>query len=333
MSNDLDVQATESEKLGTTGNNSDLLSNDSKSDITVEIWDQESDLGNSQKGNWRPFVALSSDNHKIPGSIIVDNVFVSESGVDNPSLEFEDIYSVYICYMLRDESNIPKFTFPETVVSSSGSVDLLDGQSNLILYDKDDNISLHIAYIKRVNDPLYTGDPLITPRTVYKAYVKSTTGLGIFKTIDVNSITEIDISQYQIRFPFKTLTKNPRFSTSTIRAVDGVDLGVLTKYLDIRGDGDTYSDYERFLLGSKIYFRVRVVKGKKHSSSYLSKDLNDIPYVGSEVGDDTNLNRGWLNFPWYDNLGVAEDAFDWAKIKTEETMRKFGLNYFKCASK
>ena len=343
LSQDTDDINVSTEKSGTIGNNYDILSSESKSDITIEIWDQDSLLGMDgldeiRGGNWRPFISLSSDNHKIPGPIIVDNIFISNvAGVpeDNPIPEFDDgsqyICSAYIGYMESEESGIISFIFPESIVSDSSGIDVLDGKSNLVLYDKDDNISLHIAYIKRVNDPLYLGGS--SPQQVYKVYVKSDSGIGIFKTINVEDISDSDVPQYQIRLPFKTITKNPRFSIPTIRAVDGIADGFLTKYLDIRGDSDSPSDYERFILDNKVRFRIRPVRAKKYPSSYIDKDNNEIPYVGSGVGDDDDANRDWLNFPWYDSLGVIEDAFNWAKVKTEETVRKFGLNYFKCASK
>lgn len=335
LSQDNDDVDVTTEKLSTMGNNSDILSSESKSDITIEIWDQESDLGNDYSGNWRPFISLSSDNHKVPGPLLVDNIYISDvlsSSNDDPTLEFADIYSIYIGYMERDDTGIPSFVFPENVRSESSGVDILDGRSNVILYDKDDNISMHVAYIKKVNDPLYTGGGS-DPQQVYKLYVKADS-LSDFKTIDIEDINEDDVSQYQIRLPFKTITKNPRFSTTSIRAVDGVDVGFLVKYLDLRGDGDPHSDSERFVSSDKkIRFRVRPTRGKKHPSSYFDKDNNEIPYVGSDVGDDSDPNREELNFPWYESPGVISDAFDWAKIKTEETVRKFGLNYFKCASK
>ena len=111
--------------------------------------------------------------------------------------------------------------------------------------------------------------------------------------------------------------------------------GFLTKFIDTKTTGTTGdpSDSERFLVDDKIYFRVRIHKGKKYPSSYEGEDSSEIPYLGENVSNTSIPDRSKLNFPWYDDSWVIENAFDWAKIKTEETIRKFGLNYFKCASK
>ena len=106
----------------------------------------------------------------------------------------------------------------------------------------------------------------------------------------------------------------------------------MTKLIDTKDSSDP-SDSERFLINNKIYFRVRICKAKKYPSSYESVDSNEIPYLREDVSDGTIPDRSKTNFPWYDNLWDIENAFDWSKVKIEETIRKFGLNYFKCASK
>lgn len=326
----IDLDATvdpDSEKINTTGDNNDLTSSESSSDIIVEIWDQESEVSTGDTiGNWRPFMSISSDNHKIPGQILSDNIFIMDSPsllVDNMVNEFGDIYSIYVGYFEFDETGALSFLFPDSVVNDD--VDNLGGKDNLILYDIVDNISFHIAYVERVSSLIY-GSSI---QQIFKLYVKKSATQS-FTTLDPLNISENDSPRYQIRKAFKTINKNIRFSLETITAKDGVEGGYLTRFIDAKGSGNP-SNSDRYFVNGKVYFRVRVSRAKKYPSSYESEDINEIPYLGPNLA--TSLSPEKENFPWYDNAGVVLDAFDWAKIKTKETIRKFGLNYFKCESK
>jgi len=321
-----DISDSETEKVNTIVSNNDLTTKDSESDMIVEIWDQECDIGNSQKGNWRPFTYISSDYDKPPGDLLVENIYISDidsSVEDNIENEFDDIYSVYLCYLNETDEGALNINFPEYV--DYGGEDLLDGKSNIVLYDTESKTSLHVAYIKRYQ--LYSESE---PQQAYKAYVRKPDDYS-FKTLDTSDISFDDNPPYELRLPLKTISKDVRFSRNTIRPINGIDLGFLTRYLDLKSDSNDPSDVERYISDEKIFFRVRIAKKREYPVSYTDQDNSELPYIGERVSEDTADEK--VNFPWYDDGGSVELAFNWSKINTLETVRKFGLNYFKCASK
>lgn len=329
--------ALATEKISTIRGNVDIASKNVDSHIIVEIWDSQADVGNGQIGNWRPFMSIGSDFDKIPGDLILDNIYIGDEtafGEDDLTLEFTNsmtgtkIYSLYIGY-----KNLYGFDFPPEIHYGDGG-DIINGLSDVVLYDTINKKSFHIAYMKAVPNLV----PEDNSKQLYKTYIKydpATDGALEF----YNSAEDLEVPAiYELRYPFRTLTKDSRFYSRTLKAINGSDSGFITRYLDIRSQEISPSDYERFIVNNKVNFRIRVVTGKNNLGdnyafpvSYIDKDNSEMTYVGPKI--DTECNE-WVNYPWSEDEGVSfDEGFDWAKIKTKEMVRKLGLSYFKCESK
>jgi len=305
-----------------------LTTPDAKSNIVIEVWDSQSDVGNGKKGNWRPLSTISSDTDKVAGEKIIGNMFIyDDDGTptpgDNPDIKnvFGDIWTFHMG--IFDTNFFPDFP-PEFVPPEEKSL-LLNGESNLVLSDAYGVRNYHIVYMEF--DPIDGND-------AYRVYIRYD------DTVDdlfVKDKTLIDISNLpseyylSIHKPEKYLSKNANFVLET-NLPSPTDLTEsVTRYIDIRSqegvngipDSDRYIDSE-----NKIRFRVRVRRNKDYPVNYINEDSSDIQYLGSDVssGDE------WMNFPWGDGV-VFDNAFDWAKITTFERVRKLGLTYFKCASR
>lgn len=321
------------ENLFTLGNSNDIDTKKSKSDTIIEIWDSESDLGNNKKGNWRPFTSIESDINKIPGGLIVDNIYVSgHSGTtgDNPTVIFtptnidmQDVGYVYIGSLKGFDYKFPQYVHYN---NNDQKDDILNEKSNLVLYNKDTQESIHIIYIKISSDPTGGG------KETYKIYLNRD-DLDLLPSHDPLALTGDDSDvNYEIRYASKFMSSNPSANTVSRQQLNATDSGFVTRFLDFRGGTGT-KDFDRYVSNNKIFFRIRAVKSKKYLSSYFNEDKNLLSYTGSEV-DSAGATDEYINSPWSDDTGETFDkAFDWSKIKLLESVRKFGLNYFKCASK
>lgn len=295
-----------------------LTTQDAQSNIAIEIFDHESDVGNGQAGNWRPLSVISSDSNKVAGELIVDNLFIwnDSSAWDNPVNVFGDIFTFYITHAGVD---IPGFP-------SDFDTGLINEQSNLVLADTYHNKNYHIVYIKSAGTmpqgievfqvwarkPVESGDSLFTDNV----------------TMFDPAVNWPDTSPLAIYKPKKQLSKDPNFSlTSSIPSPVDVEEFV-ARYIDIQseeGEGGI-PDLQRYVSGDKIFFRIRVYKYSDYPISYINEDGSEIQYTGSVDGGEA------VNFPWQD-FAAFDTAFSWGKIKIQERIRKFGATYFKCASK
>jgi len=334
------------EKISTLGDTSDLTTKESVSDIIIEIWDGESIVGNNgEKGNWRPFMSVTSDIKKVPGRLMSDNVTIIDDSIDiddNPGAyplipSLHRIVLGYYEYNVGDTA--PNLIFPEEFIKEiNGLGALADGgpvekiDSNLVLYDETTKTSFHIAYL-RETEP---GDAIGASNTIL-AYIKHDPAITL-DTTNPSDPQDPGFGTYQVREGFKTISKSYGFSTDSIRAVDGADEGYLTRFLDIRSELNSPSDFERFVEDNKISFRVRVVKGnKRYKASYIDDDSSELSYVGDNIDNladpskvNSNLNNPWVN---PDNTPAVDKLFNWGKIRAEESVRKLGLTHFKCSSK
>jgi hypothetical protein len=228
------------------------------------------------------------------------------------------------------------FHFPD-YINYGDSDDLLNEESNLILYNTNTKKSIHIAYIKIASTiPVnYTSQGL----QLYEAYVRSDDGVFDLMDFDEGVPPDGSGSPYELRRPLKTLSGDTRFSTNSIMAKNGIDLGFLTRFIDLKSDAVTPTDFDRYVSDEKIHFRIRVSRSRQYPVSYTDEDNGKMPYVGPDIdtkGDyvATPGAVDGVNFPWTNSDGTSRDeSFDWKKIEILETVRKFGLNYFKCASK
>jgi len=314
------------EKLTTMGNINDLTVADSNSNMILEIWDSKSNTGDPDNlGNWRPFIATSFDFNKIQDAFIVGDVYASgDPGTDDDEspTAISEIYEIFLGCFQNDT-----FDFP-LGIKYGASDDLINGKSNLVLYDTIDKKSFNISYIKSVSDPSGHG------RQIYKAFVYYNPTLdGPLKTLDPADPEAEAGAVYKIMKPLKIMSKSPKFSTTSIRAIDGIDAGYLTKNVDLKSDtktpAATYTDLERFVVDEKMYFRLRVAKAREYPVSYVDNDTSEFLYEGQVVDPDFDGSQ-WVNNPWTEDGMNFDGGFDWGKIVHTELTRKFGLNYFKC---
>lgn len=314
-----EAEATRSETTLPEGANV-LATQDAESNIVVEIWDQESDVGNGQKGNWRPLSAISSDTGKIAGELIIDNMFVwNDEKIlgDDPDVEFSDIYKFYLGY-----AGVTPIGFPVDF-----DTDLLHEKSNLVLSDGYHNKNYHIVYIKK--GPIVVLPDLLQ---LYEVYARPLSG-GDTLFIEGESMFSPsnwpDSGPISVHKPQKRISKNPNFNIFTDIPSPTITTESVTRHIDIKSEEGTNGipDLTRYVNGdNKIFFRARVCKYNNYPITYLNEDESEIQYIGEIASDE------WVNFPWGNGL-VFDSAFSWGKINVYERAKKFGATYFKCASK
>jgi hypothetical protein len=341
----LSLETEVSDQISTMNNFQDLAIEESKSDIAIEIWDSKSVIGSDGDpitgGNWRPLSSVDQDILKIPGNVIVDDVYISghSSGADDPveimaPAGYDKIYSIYVgC-----NPSSGNYKFPEHVNYSALNSSLLHGGTNLVLYDKTNNKAMHIVYIQFPGG----GDPLGLNREIYKVYVMNEDANFIFFNPDSPELDRSDVV-YQIRSSDRFMNKNTKAATFIRKAIDETEEGSLRRFIDFRGNGTPYSDFDRYVVDGKINFRIRVKKGSNYPVSFSSEDESQISYIGAAILSASSSDVG-INFPWSNsNETVFQDGFDWGRFtghsitgvnaRPTELVRKFGLNYFNCASK
>jgi len=289
-----------------------LTTQDAQSNIAIEIFDHESDVGNGYGGNWRPLSVISSDSNKVSGDLIVDNLFVWNNGGDVVN-EFDDIYRFFIT-----RAGIEQPGFPPDF-----DINILDDKSNLVLADTYHNKNYHIVHIvhwveiEGIDFFRVWARPLASDDTLF------TDGVTMFDPAEWP-----DTSPLAIYKPKKQLSKSPNFnmSTSTPSSEDVQEFS--TRYIDIRSEEGTggIPDLQRYISEEKIFFRVRVYKYSDYPVNYIDEDESDIQYIGDVSGGES------VNFPWQD-VAEFDTAFNWGKINIYERIKKFGATYFKCASK
>jgi hypothetical protein len=315
------------EKVSTMYNN-DLSTGDTKSGIVIETWDK-------QLSNWRPLSVGSYDSQCVPGKSIINGVHISDDP-DDPTdgllyitnlTQNEvsyDLYTAIIGYV--DENGV--FKFPDSVNYGTDK-DILSGKSNLVLLNNLNNKTYHIIYIEPFSG---TTEGF---RQLYKAWIfyDPTNTLPVLNPEDFNTGDSGPLSIYE---PIKQISKDVSFELYTSQAVQGIVDNIITRFIDIKsvsGSGDQ-TEYERYINDNKLYFRIRVIKNKNYQVSYENLGESMIQYVGDSIKANTLPKKQWSNFPWTSDGGSHFDTiFDWKKIETKEIIRKFGMSYFKCASR
>jgi hypothetical protein len=290
--------------------NNDTASKDSNSDIVIEAWDQT-------LNNWRPLSPISSDTEKVAGQSLLNNLYVVRDS-DEYVAEFPsepNMYTVQISYL----DKYGKTAFPDFVKFNTVD-DILNGKSNIVLFNSDTNRTYHIAYIKADAD-------------VYLAYIYYDKSLGLIPTFDIENIEAGSYGPFSICIPKKQLNKNISFKLYASSVVQGIVDNIIIRFIDIRKTG-TSADLERFIDDNKkLYFRIRPLKDKNYKISYEGYDESKIQYLWDSHAESIGVTE-WVNFPWTNDDGATFDqAFDWKKILTKEIVKKFGMTYFKCYSK
>jgi hypothetical protein len=306
------------EKINTIDNN-DLSIDESKSDIIIEMWDNVLE-------NWRPASITSHDSKKACGKLLLGGVHISHVSGDltDGLLSYSGIEDVYTAAIGNIDDNYA-FNFP-SFINYGTSEDMIAGRSNLVLFNNLNNRTYHIIYI----EPFSGSVPIA--RQLYRAYIYYNPAEEILPVIDIENFDIADKGPLSLYEPKKQLSKNTSFEIYTSEVIQGIIGNIITRYIDIKST--LYTDAEKYISDNKLYFRIRVVKNKNYSISYENKDESIIQYEGLGITSNTDAARLWMNFPWTSNNGVSFDTdFDWKKIKTREIVRKFGMSYFKCASK
>ena len=298
-----------------------LVTFDSGSDIVIEIWDNKSLLGSlTRAGNWRPLSPVNTDSEKVADLVVVGNVYLDYS--IGATLQWGNIYTVSVGYIDSNGPGWPPF------VGFGGPNDILNDKENLVLFDTKNNRTFHIAHVENWNGN-------------YKVYINCDVDPStVLDFTDPHNFELKDAGQYSICRAKKNLNKDISFKMNTSEVVQDIAGNLLTKFVDIlstfpsvKTNPDNPSDAARYIgSDNKIFFRVRVVKKKNYSISYKNSDESTIQYLWT-----TETPSVKTNSPWWNPLAVPAPAyytaFDWTRIKAEESVEKFGMTYFKTESK
>ena len=312
----------------------DLTTDSTKSNIVIEIWDSESDVGNNVTGNWRPFSLISTDTEKVAGELIIDNLYIVDYASeveDNPQQEFGDVSSVIIGF--ADFINNP-LSFPDDALN------IISNMGNLVLSYGDGGKNYHIVWAEQ-----YTYMNLAIQITALKVYIRED-----FSTISsdllIPNVTVFNpdslpaaepVGPLSISFPAITISKNQNFNFPTNNQSPNIITQFITRYIDLRSEEGTNGipDLQRYVNeDNKILFRVRIIRDKVYPETYVDEDTSEMQYVDDSFKVPANIiaEYNWGSFPWGDGTDF-DIIFDWTKIQLNERIRKFGMSYFKLASK
>jgi hypothetical protein len=321
FSNDEDSVITEN--VNTILNN-DLTSEECDSDIIIEVWDRYSKLGDLYEeeirgGNWRPLSPINSDTNKVAGNLLLNYLYVVDGSLIHLEAEFPgaNIYSLLLGYLDPQGS----VQFPAYVYFNTPN-DIIDERSNLVLFNTQNNFTYHVAYIRNEGSN-------------YKAYIYYDPSQSTIPTIDISDV-DIGVSgPLSLCLPKKQLNKDISFKLYTSNVVQGIAESLITRFIDLRSSfsgANGYTDFQRYIdEDNKLFFRVRVVKNKNYPVSYSNEDESTLQYLWA-AADESATPDQWVNYPWGSDY-VYDDGFYWGKVRTNEIIRKFGMTYFKCASK
>jgi hypothetical protein len=321
----------------TLGGVNDITTNSSRSNMVIDIWDSKSDIGNEQEGNWRPISLLSTDTTKVAGDLIIDNLYVVDYGAqvqDNPVQEFNDVSSMIIGY--ADFTSLLNESFPDDAFNE------LINNGNLCLSFPGGGKNYHIIWAEEFTPPPVPPPPYPNIKVI-KIYVKAAIAdlnneflnqPGVVLDPD-NLPTVTPEGPLSIHYPAIQMSKNQNFDFTSNRPSPNILTEFATRYLDLQSTEGTngVSDFERYVNeANKILFRLRVSKSKEYPASYINEDESEMQYVDDSFKTDVIGDINWGAYPWGDGV-TFDQAFDWSKILINERVRKFGMSYFKAASK
>lgn len=301
------VPATANDEDYTDGRR-DVPTQDSKSDVMIEIWDNAYEIGSTTRAMWRPITTSLYDDDKSSSKTLVTGLHTSGT----KTLIYGNLYSVVLEKFDSD-------TFDEGLTEEE--ISSINGLSNLALIDSENEKAYHIAYVE---------DDSSDPDNIKAiAYVV----MGAADTLPpANYILDPYnwVGPVSVTLPYSKLNKNTDFAFNSCKAVDGV---IQNRYLDF-GDRNTYnSDFNRYIdSNGKIYVRIRPLKRKTFpvAHSQVLGDPDTMQWIESRV----TSAFAETNFPWYNQIASDwDEQFDWSKIDLIEHVRKFGLNYFSLQSK
>ena len=291
-------------------NNENLLATyDSNSNIVIEIWDSKSNIGNDKKGNWRPLSIVITDNKKKFGELIIDNLIILNNITPALVEGALDVWKVYATYC-----NNPIWFIPSDINN------YINGKNNLVLYNPISNVNetnFHIAYVE---------SSIVSDVNTITLYVRYDGDLITDWADVIYSIENIpSYGSLSIYKPLTNISKNPDFIIKSNKMFNAENV---IRYLDMRSliGLNGFSDFDRYVQDEFIFFRTRIRRTNDYPASYIDEDYSEIQYIGNPNPPNTRYS------PWYKD-GDFDNVFTWSKLKFSEYINKFGMSYFKCASK
>jgi hypothetical protein len=278
--------------------------NQSASDITIDIWDQKSKLGPTEidrSGNWRSISPSQMDNDKVRETLILDSLYrYSEDPISTTVNEFYKFKLGYYNSTFLQPTNFPA-TFNATYY---------DKKSNFILYDTINQKCYHVAYVQYIEDlgNGYEGFEF-TIRWIEGSDPLPPQGTG----------------PLQFFTPSHFINEFKNFELYSSKVLSSINCGLYTKYIDIKKtEEENITERDRYIdENNKIYFRVRVNRNKTFPTTKVSTDYDELQFIRNVV---SNNNNPWIY------LGEWDSSFDYRKINLLENVEKLGLTYFKFAS-
>jgi len=280
----------------TMNGNGDVPTQDSLSDIIIEIWNGT---------RWRPVTTSIYNSLKSYTTVLVDGLYCSGDAV----LVFGDLYKVVL-------GKYDPTTFDYGLTAEE--VAIINEKSNLVLFDSESMKTYHVAYV--VQD---TGD---------STNVKVVAYIVMDELVELpQDESLVDpygwVGPLSVCLPYSKLGKNTNFGFNSCEVVDSV---LKTMYLDFGNKSN--GDFVKYVHDNKMYIRIRPVKAKVFPASYEPDEQDVMQWLGSLVTETVVDEK--TNFPWYNQFTSSYDVgFDWSKISIIEQIGKFGLNYFSLQSK
>lgn len=333
------------------GTEESVASENCDSDIIIEVWDKTNNPSIGITPNWRPISPSGYDTEKIHGSIIINNVLKNDEKTFNSVYESSDLKEIILQIFYYDDNHIPVYFF------DVGTPDpFSDKNTNLVLrqeYLSDNGVlklarkNYHIAYIEslQVNDQ---GELV--------KYEIGSNNLSYFRAYVIMTQDEYEtLPSKQDAIPYGTpplmgiYDSNENMNKSSFdlfssKAKSGTDSGYIIKCLDLKTK-DTGGDFDRYVDSeNKVYFRIRVSRKKDFPLSYKTKDYSLFQHARKIYFSYPSTYSVYSNLypvyneksiiPWYnEDTHEYDTAFDWSKIILRERVSRFGIDYFKCASK
>jgi len=292
---------------------------ESLSDVIIEVWDTAYPVNGSTRAMWRPFSMTLYDNKKYTAKTLVSGLHAAVSKV----LVHNNLY--FVILEKYDSSAIDYGLTDEEAAE-------VDEKSNLVMYDSETGRMYHVAYVEQ--DTVYPNNTRLkvyftTPSASYNI----TDGSGIPANI---YDWEGPVSLHK---PYSKLNKKTDFefkSCETQFSSSAVDTLFKTRHMDFGSRGDD-SDFDRYVdENSKIYIRIRPLKARTYPVSYgnFGTGSDTMQYIDSRV---TGVVNDYTNMPWWNPItppsGDWDDGLDWSKIDIVEYIRRFGLSYFSLLSR
>lgn len=287
----------------------DVATQDSKSDVSIEVWDSAYPIGSTTRAMWRPLTATVYDDDKASSKVLVEGMHAEGSKI----LQYGNLYKVTLA---KIESSFALGLSTEDVLAVAN-------QSNFVLIDTGgfENKSYHVAYV--TEDSTDPDNVKLSVYLVMDASDTLTDGSGFF-TDPYNWVGPISISK-----PYANLSKKTDFSFNSSKVVSSE---TMTRYMDFGDKNSSDSDFNRYVdSNGKIYVRIRPLKARTYPVAY--NPTFGSPDVMQWIGDRVESAFAQTNFPWYDIVDGYDEKFDWSKIDLIERIGKLGLNYFALQSK